>query len=95
LSHTSAGWGENDNEARDNILKEHCHTFHPSHFQLLSFTRLQGEGKNENEARDDARKDPDRIYRYATYNDLGGDIVKTPSNIRETLGGSSAHPYPR
>jgi hypothetical protein len=59
---------------------------------LLCF---QGEGSRENEARDNARKDPDRIYRYATYNDLGGDIVKTPGNIREPLGGSSSRPYPR
>jgi hypothetical protein len=56
---------------------------------------MQGEGKNENQAIDNARKDPDRIYRYATYNDLGGDITKTPGNIREPLGGSSEFPYPR
>jgi hypothetical protein len=37
----------------------------------------------------------DLIYRYAIYNDLGGDITKTPANIREPLGGSSEFPYPR
>jgi hypothetical protein len=56
---------------------------------------LQGEGKDANDAQDKPRRDPDRIYRYATYNDLGGDIVKNPGNIRQTLGGSSDFPYPR
>jgi hypothetical protein len=56
---------------------------------------LQGEGKNESQARDEPRRGSDLIYRYAIYNDLGGDITKAPANIREPLGGSSEFPYPR
>jgi hypothetical protein len=37
----------------------------------------QGEGKNKDIAIKQPRKSGDRIYRYATYNDLGQDIKKT------------------
>ncbi|WIA15496.1 hypothetical protein OEZ85_002133 [Tetradesmus obliquus] len=56
---------------------------------------LRGEGANQNQALDLPRSDPDRIYRYAIYNDLGGDVAKTPKNIRQPLGGSAEFPYPR
>ena len=36
----------------------------------------------------------DRIYDYATYNDLG-DVDTSPDLARPTLGGSSQYPYPR
>lgn len=55
---------------------------------------LQGEGWNKKHADQDARRDPDRIYRYATYNDLSGDITKAPNNRRPPLGGKD-YPYPR
>ncbi|WIA35699.1 hypothetical protein OEZ86_004104 [Tetradesmus obliquus] len=57
--------------------------------------QLRGEGKNQNQAIDSPRSDPDRIYRYAIYNDLGGDVAKTPGNVRQPLGDSSEFPYPR
>jgi len=56
---------------------------------------LRGEGANKSHADNEPRKDPDRIYRYATYNDLGGDIKKNKSHIRDTLGGTTQFPYPR
>jgi len=55
---------------------------------------LRGEGENSAEARKMPRDNPDRIYRYDIYNDLGGDIVKNPGNKRTPLGGTY-YPYPR
>lgn len=43
---------------------------------------------------DGVRKEWDRIYDYATYNDLG-DVDESPDLARPTLGGSSQYPYPR
>ncbi|BFI28517.1 protein MpLOX9 [Marchantia polymorpha subsp. ruderalis] len=48
---------------------------------------LRGDGKG-------ARKDWERIYDYATYNDLG-DPDKGSDLARPTLGGNSKLPYPR
>ncbi|XP_054791232.1 seed linoleate 9S-lipoxygenase-3-like [Prosopis cineraria] len=43
---------------------------------------------------DGVRKEWDRIYDYATYNDLG-DVDTSPDLARPTLGGSAEYPYPR
>jgi len=48
---------------------------------------LRGDGTGE-------RKEYDRIYDYAVYNDLGNPD-KNKNLARTTLGGSSDFPYPR
>lgn len=48
---------------------------------------LRGDGTGE-------RTTGDRIYDYATYNDLG-DPDKDPKLDRPTLGGNAKYPYPR
>lgn len=53
---------------------------------------MQGEGSNAEKAKEQ-RVPGDRIYRFATYNDLGKDS-KEQDNIRQTLGGDQ-FPYPR
>jgi len=63
--------------------------------QAAELKDLRGEGKNQNQAIDEPRKEGDRIYRYATYNDLGGDILRYPALARPALGGGKGLPYPR
>lgn len=48
---------------------------------------LRGDGKGE-------RKAHDRIYDYATYNDLGNPD-EDPKLDRPTLGGNPEYPFPR
>ncbi|XP_054779770.1 linoleate 9S-lipoxygenase-like [Prosopis cineraria] len=48
---------------------------------------IRGDGTGE-------RKEWDRIYDYATYNDLGN-IDKSEDLARPVLGGSTQYPYPR
>ncbi|KAK4269148.1 hypothetical protein QN277_022340 [Acacia crassicarpa] len=54
---------------------------------------LRGELSEVQDA-DGVRKEWDRIYEYATYNDLG-DVDANPDLARPTLGGSTQYPYPR
>jgi linoleate 9S-lipoxygenase len=49
---------------------------------------LRGSGDNIQ------RKEWDRVYDYAYYNDLA-DPDKGPKYVRPVLGGSSEYPYPR
>ena len=57
------------------------------YYRQQELVNLRGDGIGE-------RKEWDRVYDYALYNDLG-DPDKGPEYVRQILGGSSDFPYPR
>ena len=57
------------------------------YYREQELKNLRGNGTGE-------RKEWDRVYDYALYNDLG-DPDKGPQYVRQILGGSSEFPYPR
>ncbi|KAG0606527.1 hypothetical protein M758_9G148100 [Ceratodon purpureus] len=56
-------------------------------YRESELNEIRGNGKGE-------RKEGDRIYDYALYNDLGNPDAK-PEFTRRTLGGSADFPFPR
>ena len=47
---------------------------------------FKGEGTREEEINSKPRTFGDCVCRYSIYNDLGGNIIKTPQNTRQPLG---------
>lgn len=58
-----------------------------SKYREEELENLRGDGTGE-------RKEWERVYDYACYNDLS-EPKKGPKYVRSILGGSSEHPYPR